>query len=731
MPFRHLFGPVTAEYAGRCLAGPRAAGRCLAFGPGPGLDLPAAPGDSWDEIARRLPRDWRPDFAALYLPYTAVPRGLWSAPVPLVGLAPDWNLLWHHYRHALPRCDLVLTDRPGVAALKRQGIAHARAANLFGLGRDFLDADWPDGPRDIDILFVGNLHPAVQRERLPWLGRLARLAGRRRVRIATGVFGADYRRLLGRARVAFNRSARGEGNMRAFEAAAAGALLFQERGNREVAGCFADRKECVFYGNDDLEELLEYYLGREDERRALADAARARAPEFAFEALWGRALEVVGREWNDVAGRAARRVAAGANAWPPEALAWEALGGAGSSPGLAAALAASAETDGGATAWQAAALAAALAGGAAVAPLRRAVSAAPDHPGAALGVAEALRAAGRADEALAEARRALGLLDRADPDPGALDLPPYPAGYDLLRVEWERAAWDHASRPADEARAKRELLRWRLHVLLAGLTGDLTHFHEAALARPDLPTTRAALGCALARASRLAEALPHLRLAAEADPFDAAAARALAQALNDLGDADGRRQHAEGRRLLASAAPGIVEAEPWFADAPDPATNWSRSSSSATTSSPTRGSAWRACCGTPGRPTSWSSSTTPRPTAPPSTSTDCGRGRGRGASRSSATPRTSASPPAATRGSPAPAAPGSSSSTTTPSSPPAGWRASSPTPPTASAWSDPSPTPAARPRKSRPTTTRGCPASTPSPPGGGANSPGGASSWSG
>ena len=33
----------------------------------------------------------------------------------------------------------------------------------------------------VDILFVGNLHPAVQRERLYWLGRLARLADKWKV----------------------------------------------------------------------------------------------------------------------------------------------------------------------------------------------------------------------------------------------------------------------------------------------------------------------------------------------------------------------------------------------------------------------------------------------------------------------------------------------------------------------------------------------------------------------
>src|SRR5262249_40944606 len=146
---------------------------------------------------------------ALWLPYGAVPEALWAAAVPVVGLAADWNLLWHAYRHLLPRCDWVLADEPGTRALRRAGLDQLSRANLFGLTPRWLDEPLPaDGERDIDVLFVGNLHPAVQRERLRWLGRVARLAGRYRVEVRAGVFGAEYRALMRRAKVAFNRSAR-------------------------------------------------------------------------------------------------------------------------------------------------------------------------------------------------------------------------------------------------------------------------------------------------------------------------------------------------------------------------------------------------------------------------------------------------------------------------------------------------------------------------------------------
>src|SRR5262249_50405005 len=143
----------------------------------------------------------------------------------------------------------------------------------------------------------------------------------------------------------------------------------------------------------------------------------------------------------------------------------------------------------------------------------------------------------------------------AEVRPGWLDAGHFPPAFDLFRVEWERAAWARAGSPVAQTCAKRDLLRWRLHALLAGLTGDLTHYYEAAAARPDLPSTQAGLGCALARARRLPEAASHLRQATAADPFDADAVRALFHVLGEAGDGDGQRRLARDRRLLHQAAP--------------------------------------------------------------------------------------------------------------------------------------------------------------------------------
>jgi len=578
MSLRVLLGGVAASFAENNLHQLIAAGTCFSFGPGTAL----GPAESWEALCARLPEDWRPDLVVFDLAYHTLPAWLWSAPVPLVGLAADAQLQFHWMRRGLRRCERVLADLPTVQRLHQEGIAQARAANLFGLEQDFLDRPAPDldGIRDIDILFVGNWQCAVQKDRLAWLGRLARLRSRWHVVLATGIHGDAYSELLGRSRIIFNRSVRSECNRRVAECLWAGSLLLQEASNLEVPALLTDRREYVAYDEENLEQLVDHYLGHEDQRRAIAAAGRARLPEFTAAALWRQMLAQLEAELPDLQERVKSRPA-----WDDrEALlarTWQELaasdGGDARLPGdLQQALGRDPED---AALHNALGLVAAVRGqqGGPVATeqarqaaghLRLALACAPREPVLLLNLAEALTGLGQLPLAVESARKALLALEQGPGlDDTSLEMPHFPPAYDHFRVGWERAAWDHPGDRHGEAHAKRRLLRWRLHSVLADLTGDLLHYHEAVHARPDIPATQAALGCALGRTKQVVAAAEHLRAAAAANPFDHDAARALHQALTELGDQEGACRLARDRQLLAEAAAGRVAREDWFRDA--------------------------------------------------------------------------------------------------------------------------------------------------------------------
>ncbi len=566
MALHCLFGPVTDDFIANNLMDLRAAGDCLAFGPGAAADVQVRPADTWESVCDRFAAAWRPDFLAAWLPYTSVPPWVWTAPVPVVGLAGDWNLLWHRYRPTLPRCDLVLCDALGVEVINRACLAPARPAVLFGAGRADLDFNGPEGERDIDVLFIGNLHAPAQGERLPWLARVARLADRYHVVVRVGVFDDDYRAMLRRAKVVFNRSIRGEFNLRAAEAVAAGALLFQEASHRELPLLLTPGAEYVEYTAADLEGKLDYYLTHDAERTAIAAAGRAKAPSLSFASLWRAAIRQVETSWPETLARSALRAAnPGSVSWTERAWQWMTAPDRFADPALPAALAAA---DGTLDADGLAAFAAVCSNPAeAAGRFASLLKCNPDDLPAGLARAEALAAAGIKTDSVSAARATLGALNRASGTTAWND-PVYPSGMHRFRAEWERASWAHAGDPVGEVGAKRDLLRWRLHALVAELTGELFHYHEAALARPDLPEAQAALGCALARGGHVPDALPHLRAAVAGQPFDIAAARGLGQALADAGAWTERDCLTADRRLLARAAPHAVPIEPWFAASP-------------------------------------------------------------------------------------------------------------------------------------------------------------------
>jgi tetratricopeptide (TPR) repeat protein len=576
---RCLVGPVSKRFADRHLLSFRQSGQCLAFGP-EGPDVVVRWGDRWPAICQRLPSGWQPDFILLCLAYTRTPPGFAAAPVPVVGYAPDWPILWHVYRHAAAWCDRLWTDIAGTRRLAEAGCNKACAVLPFGHVPDGTAEPSPEAERDLDVLFAGNLNPAIHRDRLPWiarLARLARLAGRWRVLIQESVDAERCVPLFRRAKIVFQQSLHGAWDALTPAALAAGALLFREAGAPSLWPESAPGRNHVAYTAGDLEALLERYLTDDKARQEVAASGQVRAIDLRTEFLWPRAIASLESGWEELAASVHRRLAA---PLPPRqqlaARVWQAVS-AGKHPeddGLERELREAidqappwAEGRNGLGTLLTRGDAAAV--GQAAALFGQASAAGSYHPMAALNRVETLVRLQQRDEAILHAGQLLSRLEQnGSLPPEVLEACHAPPGFDEFRVAWERAAWESAAQPAVEAAAKGNLIRYRLHQLLAQLTGEQKHFHEALRLRPDLPSAHAALGDALVRTGQSEKALSHLERALSERPFDAALARQLFAALGHTGRRDAQRRLVEERRLLTQAAPTCLKAEPWFTSPP-------------------------------------------------------------------------------------------------------------------------------------------------------------------
>ncbi len=518
----------------------------------------------------RLPQGWAPDLLLWWSPeYSLLPEGIERCPVPSVAALGDWNLGLWSTAPLLEAFDWVVTDRAGVQVLRPQLGVPVDHWPMFSFDRALHRPD-PGRERDIDVLFVGSLNPDVQAERMPWLGRLVRLGDRHRVVIASGVWGEAYADLLRRARIVWNRSVRGELNMRAYEAAASGALLLMETDNLEVRDVFIDGVSCALYDAATLERVIDAYLGAPARLEAVAEAGRQRVQAETYRAHLERLLAAaqtltVGSRpfaalpaWRRAYWLGLHALTAADAAGPAAALAHftRAAGRGGEPAAVAAALGATAARvafeggpDRAATVEHACRL------------LRLAVDLDPGDVVSLgnLGWAHAL--AGRLEPARTAWLQGLDRLHGEAPFPP--DRLPLPGGFDRFRTLWEAAAVapDLESRAA----AFRPLLRARFAARLAETdpARAVDWWTASASACPGVDGNLHALADALTRAGQPAPAADLYAQLLEANPFDWSARTAAVALARDRGDQAALARLAAEVALVARAlgAPVAVPAE--------------------------------------------------------------------------------------------------------------------------------------------------------------------------
>jgi tetratricopeptide (TPR) repeat protein len=517
----------------RCVADP------LARAPDVGFDLCS---HTIHDIAARVPGG-PPDLMLVWEPgYQALPQATEEAAFPAVALLSDWNLVLRPQVGMLGAFDYIFTDRPGVEVVKRLGHERVEYWPMWGHDpRRFYMI--PGVERVWDVTMIGNLNHDVQRERARWLYRVAKLGDRWRVRIAGGVYGDEYIRMVNQSKITFNRSIRREFNMRCYEAAACGSLLFYDEENEEVRDYFEDRVHCVLYNDENFEDLIEHYLTHDEEREAIIAAAHARVSEIAQPQALLRLLariEELGlldgnrppRPYAELppaerrkrhARQIFRTMTAGNLAL---AVRWigEALRAAPNDNSLlndyavVAAYLAEAQGDDFVHANRAASVA--------VEAAKRAVSANPDSALAQINLGQIHKRQRRLAEAQTHFLAALRILDEGDQ--GADDLLElhFPFEHDQFRTQYEALYATCAGDDRALRLARRCLLIHQAGLALgelAEVAGDMKlagwAYQVAAVARPDLGRARAALARCLIELGQIDDALEQLECAFATDPF--------------------------------------------------------------------------------------------------------------------------------------------------------------------------------------------------------------------
>lgn len=506
------------------------------------------------DIAEHCPGGY-PDVMIVWAPgYVGLPAGIEDAPFPVVACYSDWPLVMPGQAGTLDNYDYMFTDRAGVRVLNQMGYENVEFWPMYAHD-PVLSRVIPGVEKVWDIGMVGNLSAAVQRERTPWLARVARLANRYRVRIAGGVFNEEYARMINATKITFNHAFKvslnqtlpGAMNMRCYEAAACGSLLFCDEENQEIREFLEDRVHCVLYNEQNLEELLDYYLSHDEERERIAAAAVQRVAEFSFPRNLNRLADRL--EELDLKPRARTRRACTLPVAEQQKRRARQMAGT-YTPGAPVAAASCLKEALALNPDDAAAhndLAVINCWGMGTNPelnsnlltdslyhLRRAVELSPASAFYQLNLAHMYAASGWTEAALDLAQQALTLLDSGRDDPGDLFCLPFPFAWDEYRVQYSALYVVTRSDPDSFGLLRRCLLLYRGGMLLGKLAEAqgllplaVIGFRVAAAARRDLGVGHVALARVLAQSApagdpgngAIEEALAHLESALRTDPF--------------------------------------------------------------------------------------------------------------------------------------------------------------------------------------------------------------------
>lgn len=250
------------------------------------------PDHNFLDVLEKLPNHWQPDVVIWWDQKRnhSIPIGIEHSPYPTIAIIGDWNNNVLNTLAYIEAFDYILSDTQLVKILQDRGFSNCSywPTCSFDPVRHYLK---PEVERTIDVSFIGTYSLGYRPERGHYLNRIAKLGDRYRIKFAMDCYGEEYTQTLNQSKIVFNHSFAHVMNPRAYEVSVCGALLFMEQDNHEIQMFLEDRKSCVLYNEDNLEDLLHYYLQHSKERQKIARTGNEVIKQFTYENQFKRLLE--------------------------------------------------------------------------------------------------------------------------------------------------------------------------------------------------------------------------------------------------------------------------------------------------------------------------------------------------------------------------------------------------------------------------------------------------------
>ncbi len=221
------------------------------------------------EIFSLLPRDFNVDVLVYFDDSTVLwCDGIEELKIPkiLYSLDTHHHNYWH--MHFSATFDVVLVAQKNFLHLFTYFNPNTQWCPPWAIRAMPIECESIDRERDIDVGFVGNFDPVLNRDRVKFFDELREL-----VPVVAGP--GEVTEIYPRSKIVINQNVRGDLNFRVFEALSAKALLITPHDAAGMLELFEDGKELVTYENNNAQEAAEkirFYLENQALSEQIAEA---------------------------------------------------------------------------------------------------------------------------------------------------------------------------------------------------------------------------------------------------------------------------------------------------------------------------------------------------------------------------------------------------------------------------------------------------------------------------
>lgn len=242
---------------------------------------------SFEGILKNTSSDFKPDYLVFWgIEKEIIPVGLENLNFPVIGVILDAKNNFESIIKNISRFDWILCDQQTKEKLNEYNFHNVTAILLKGFS-SYLHVN-KNKEKIYDICIPDN---GDSRLKTDFLHKLYQTNIKYAIKNLKDSYGNDYVDIVNSSKLVLN-FCDNEINKECFEILACNSLLFVNE-NEELKKYFTDKKDCVFYNNDNFESLLDYYLKNDEERETITNNGNKIVEEYSYEKTFENIVSVI------------------------------------------------------------------------------------------------------------------------------------------------------------------------------------------------------------------------------------------------------------------------------------------------------------------------------------------------------------------------------------------------------------------------------------------------------